>query len=305
MASTPASPPALERGHASPAAYWALAAVCFFWGTTYLGIRIALESFPPFLLMAMRFTLSGGLLLIGAKLLGYQMPQGKDWLWSAFHGLCTIGIGTGSLVWAETYVPSGLAALFVATGPFWLVGMEALVPGGEPLHKPAIAGMLVGLAGLLMLVVPGLVENGFNGPLIAGFLILQLSAAGWALGSSLLKQHQTRAHPVVAGGVQQLGAGLAFILPGLLQAHQAHWDKQGISAIVYLAIFGSIVGYSSYVYSLRHLPVAMVSLYNYINPVVAAVFGWLVYREAFGVREAVAMGVIFVGVWMVKRSSAG
>jgi len=291
--------------HPHAAAYWALAAVCLFWGTTYLGIRIALESFPPFLLVSLRFISSGALLLLGARLLGYEMPRGREWLWSALHGCLTVGVGTGGLVLAETHIASALAALFVAVGPFWNVGIETLMPRGEKLHGPAIAGMLVGLAGVLILVVPDVLNKGFRGPIWLGFAILQVSCCGWALGSSMMRHHQTRAHPVVAGGVQQLGAGLAFAVPAwvdsTVRGTAAHWDTQGILAVAYLVVFGSIVGYSAYVYSLSHLPVALVSIYNYVNPMVAALLGWLVYREPFGRRELTAMIVILVGVAIVKQ----
>jgi drug/metabolite transporter (DMT)-like permease len=294
------STPSHAAGGKSALAYWALISVCFFWGTTYLGIRVALESVPPLVLVSTRFILSGGLLLLGARLAGFPLPQGREWLWSALHGCLTVGIGTGGLVFAETHISSSLAALFVATGPFWMVAMEALVPGGEQLKRAALAGMVVGLCGVLMLVVPGLLQEGAQGPVLLGFLILQLSAAGWALGSVLMKKHQSRANPVVAGAVQQLGAGLVFALPAITQWHKAHWDAQGIAAIAYLVVFGSIVGYSSYAYALRHLPTALVSIYNYVNPMVAALLGWMVYREPFGPRELAAMIVIFAGVALVK-----
>jgi drug/metabolite transporter (DMT)-like permease len=301
-----ATGPTAPSGHR--AAYWALAAVCLFWGTTYLGIRIALESFPPFTLVALRFVSSGSLLLIGARLFGYEMPHGRQWLQSIWHGCLTVGVGTGCLVLAETHISSSLAALFVAVGPFWNVGVEALMPGGERLHKPAIAGMLVGLAGVLLLVVPDAMRDGLQGPVLLGFGIIQVGAFGWALGSSLLRQHQTRANPIVSGGVQQLGAGLVFLIPAWIETHwfgaPVHWDAQGIGAIAYLVVFGSIVGYSAYVYSLSHLPVALVSIYNYVNPMVAAGLGWLFYRERFGRRELLAMIVILVGVGLVKWATA-
>jgi drug/metabolite transporter (DMT)-like permease len=281
-------------------AWLALAAVCFFWGTTYMGIRVSLETFPPLVLLSSRFILSGSLLLLLALATGQQFPKGKEWGWSVLQGFFTIGVGTGALIFAELFLPSSLAALLVSLGPFWMVGTEALLPGGEPLHKPAIGGMLVGLAGVLILVLPGMQAGGFSGPLWTGFLILQLSCAGWAFGSSLYKRHKTDAPPIVTGAVQQLGAGLIFAIPAWLAGGEIHWSGKGVGALLYLVVFGSMVGYSAYVYALRHLPVAVTSIYNYVNPIVAAAIGWLLYREPFGRKELAAMVVIFVGVAIVK-----
>ena len=167
--------------------------------------------------------------------------------------------------------------------------------------------MLIGLAGVLILVVPDVWGKGFQGPVWLGFVILQVGCSAWALGSCLMRRHQSRAHPVVAGGVQQLGAGLAFALPAWvevsLQPGRVHWDAQGLGALAYLVVFGSIVGYSAYVYCISRLPVALVSIYNYVNPMVAALLGWLVYSEPFGRRETLAMVVILVGVALVKRAA--
>src|SRR5688572_26536387 len=144
-------------------AYAALGAVYFFWGTTYLGIRMALESFPPLLLIGTRFLLSGSILMIAARVAGARFPQGRDLWRTAALGLLLIGGGNGALVFAEVWIPSGLAALFITTSPFWMVGLEAVRPRGEPLHLPTMAGILVGLMGVLILVAPaaaGLVAPG-------------------------------------------------------------------------------------------------------------------------------------------------
>jgi drug/metabolite transporter (DMT)-like permease len=139
---------------------------------------------------------------------------------------------------------------------------------------------------------------------VLAFLILQLSGASWALGSLLQRNRRSRAHPFVIGGVQQLSTGLALLIPGMFQLPSAHWTARGMGAIVYLAIFGGIVGYSCYALALSRLPLAIVSIYTYINPVVAVFLGWWVYRERFGLREAGAMAVIFAGVAMVRRATS-
>ncbi len=279
--------------------------VCFFWGTTYLGIRMALETFPPALLVAVRFTLSGSLLLIGALCMGAHIPRGQELLRNALNGILLVGLGTGGLVWAETMIPSGLAALIITISPFWMVGLDALIPPRNPLHGPTLIGMAIGLGGAALLVGPGALAGGAAGKhLILGFCILQVGCLSWSLGSMLQRRLQSKAHPIVSGGVQQLAAGLAFIPVALYFQGPIHWSQKGISAALYLVFFGSIIGYSSYVFALDRLPVSMVSLYNYVNPLVAVSLGWVFYREAFGVREAIAMVVIFTGVAVVKRAEA-
>ena len=289
-------------------AYIALACVCFFWGTTYLGIRIALESFTPAMLMFLRYIISGSVLLLGAWMKGAQFPTRSELWKTAMYGVITIGFGTGSLAWAEQWIPSGLAALMVCTQPFWLTGLEALTHNGERLHAPVVRGMLVGLLGVAFLVLPSL--GGFSGnnalktaDLMIGFLVLQFGAAMWCAGSIGQRKLTTRAHPFVSGGVQQMATGVAFVIPAFWPGQHQHWTAPGMGAIVYLAIFGGIVGYSSYIFALDKLPVALVSIYTYVNPLVAVLLGYLFYREAFGWRESVAMIVIFVGVAMVKWGS--
>ena len=280
--------------------------MCVFWGTTYLGIRMALESFPPPILMSLRFLVSGGLMLGGAALAGAHIPRGQELWLTAASGVLVLGIGNGCLAFAEVWIPSGLAALFVTTSPFWMVGAEALAPGGERLHAPTMRGMLVGLAGVIFLLAPG-VSSGANyssrGGVSSGFLLLQLGCAGWAAGSIGQRRLGARAHPFVSGAVQQFATGLAYLVPAMLERQPVHWTVRGVGAVAYLIVFGSIVGYSAYIFALDRLPVAVASLYTYVNPVVAVALGWMVYREHFGVREAVAALIIFAGVAIVKRVS--
>lgn len=286
-------------------AWLALASVCFFWGTTYLGIRIAIESFPPAVLVCIRYLLSGIILLSIAVLRKDKLPAGRELAYTALFGLVTIGIGNGALAFAEQWVPSGLAAMFITTGPFWFLGIEALMPNGARIHGPILAGMFVGLAGTLLLVAPGAIASGFSGPALRAFLVLQFGAAAWSLGSILQRRYSTKAHPVISGGVQQLATGLFFIVPAFAVPHDPiHIATKSLFALAYLVVFGGIVGYSSYIYALEHLPVSIVAIYNYINPMVAVTLGFVFYKESFGVREIAAMLVIFIGVAIVKKFSA-
>lgn len=265
---------------------------------------MALESFSPVELVCFRYLTSGTLMLIVAAAAGWHIPRGRELWLTAGYGIVTLGIGNGCLAFSEQWVPSGLAALFVTTSPFWLVGTEALAPRGEPLHAPTIRGMLVGVAGVAFLVAPAAADFHANPRVLGAFLLLQFGCAGWAVGSIGQRKTVSRAHPFVSGAVQQLATGIVYAVPAAVRHDAIHWSARGIGAVIYLMIFGSIIGYSAYVFAMDRLPVAVASIYTYVNPIVAVVLGWLLYHEPFGVREAIAMAVIFAGVAMVKRASS-
>ena len=265
---------------------------------------MALESFPPMLLVCVRYVISGAITLLFSRARGLYLPRGKELVWACFSGLLTLGIGNGALVASETMIPSGIAGLIVTISPFWMVGVEALLPGGDRLHAPTIAGMAVGLGGAALLFTPDPGAGAIDHKLIVGFMLLQFGMAGWSFGSIIQRRKAGKAHSVVAGGVQQLAAGLGMIPLTLASGDWTiHWSTRGVSAIIYLITFGSLVGYSAYVYAMDKLPVAIVSVYPYVNAVVAVALGWLFYREPFGWRETGAMVVIFAGVAVVKRYS--
>lgn len=263
----------------------------------------------PAAIVCMRNLLSGGLILAWAFWTKKRLPHGRELWKTSLYGILTIGIGNGTLAVAELWTPTGLASLFITTSPFWYVGIDALLPGGEPLHRPTFVGLLVGFLGVLGLVAPAaleLVRTGefsSGGGILLGFLLLQFSGACWSLGSLLQRNLRLTAHPFVIAGVQQMATGIVFIIPAILEPQPIVWNARGIGAVIYLATFGGIVGYGCYMMALSRLPLAIVSIYTYINPVVAVFLGWLVYREPFGYAEAGAMLVIFLGVWMVRRAS--
>ena len=286
--------------HASTSAYFALVAVSFFWGTTYLAIRISIETLPPAFVIFVRFTLSGAILLVIARLRGAHLPRGRE-LWSACAcGAIILGIGNAAAFYAEQIIPSGLAGLFTTLSPFWMTGLEALM-GGEPLHLPTIFGMVIGFGGTALLVLPKGGSGTAGHATLIGFGIIQFGVVGWTLGSLIQRRQPIKAHPIVIGGVQQLAAGLLYLPVTLFVPERAMvFSQRSMLAVLYLVVFGSIVGYSAYIFAMDRLPIAIVSVYPYINAVVAMFVGWLFFREPFGMRELAAMLVIFSGVAIVK-----
>ncbi len=286
-------------------AYIALAAVCFFWGTTYLGIRISLESLPPLYLIAFRYTISGGILLLVAGAARVQMPGWRELFLTSLCGAACIGIGNGLLAIAEVWIPSGLAALMYTTVPFWMVGIDSLLPGGAKPLLSTLRGLLLGIVGVGVLVLPVLLREGWHGRTLGGFLLLQISAVGWVTGALLQRRVETRASPFLTGAVQQAAAGLVMFVPAAVFEKVPHsLTIRSELAVAYLVVFGSIVGFTSFIYSMARLPVALVSIYTFVNPVVAVLLGWLFFREPFGYRESVAMMIIFAGIAVVKWSES-
>jgi len=284
-------------------AYVALAIVCFFWGTTYLAIRVGLEGITPFYLIAIRYVISGGVLLLAATLAGMKLPRGRELGLTAICGIICITIGNGALVFAELYVPTGLAALFYTTAPFWMVGVDALLPRGSKPLATTLGGLLIGVLGVGFLVYPAAVHEGFSGRTLPGFLILQFSVAAWVTGALLQKRVATQSAPLVTGAVQQFAAGLASLgLAALFERAPHHLAMRPAVALVYLTIVGSIVGYTAFIYAMTHLPVAVVSIYMFVNPVVAVFLGYVFFREPFGHRAALAMLIIFAGIAVVRWS---
>jgi len=165
--------------------------------------------------------------------------------------------------------------------------------------------LIVGVSGVLLLVAPAAIREGIGGRSMAGFVVIQLSVIGWVTGALLQKRVRMTASPVVAGAVQQFAAGLAMFLPGaLFEKVPAAIPTRQVLAVSYLVVFGSLLGYSCFVYAMTHLSAALVSVYTFVNPIVAVGLGWLFFREPFGWREMAAMLVIFTGVLLVQRSEA-
>lgn len=288
-------------------AYLAWIAVCFFWGTTYLAIRISLESLPPLTMAGARHVLAGIILGSFLKVRGVPMPARTSWGRHAMLGALMLGVGNGGVVLAEQWVPSGISAVMVAAIPFWMVGVEAVLPSGERLHVRQVAGLVLGFAGILMLVWSDLKPAGLAGrTFIQGAIALQISCFGWAVGSSYAKRHVQHEHVIAAAALQMLFGGVWMLIAGTVLGEWPAVDvtARTAAAFVYLIVFGSLVGYVSYVYALKYLPVSTVALYAFVNPVIAVVLGALLVSEPFTLRMVVAIAVIFVGMVIVRPSAA-
>jgi drug/metabolite transporter (DMT)-like permease len=279
-------------------------AVCLIWGTTYLGIRITLETIPPWIMSAMRWIVAGTILGGYVLLRGERLPPLRAWRGIAFLGLTLLVLGNGGVVWAEQYVPSGLAAVMVAASPFWMTGIEALQPDGEPFTRRTIAGLSVGFCGILLLVWPDLVRGSATGRgFMAGVIALQIACLGWSVGSSYSRRHALTENILTITAAEMLAGGVVMLALGTIQGEwrALHFSTRTVAALAYLATIGAIGGFVAYTYALRHLPVSLVSLYAYINPVIAVALGVTLMREPFNSRMAVAAALVLIGVATVRR----
>jgi drug/metabolite transporter (DMT)-like permease len=285
-------------------AYIAFAAVCVFWGTTYLGIKVALETVPPFLLGGMRFTLAGSVLAVALRLLGHEWPDWRRAPTFFLIGLAMLGFGNGGVVWAEQFMASGLVAVLVASTPFWMVGIESLA-GGERLTRRTVVGLSIGFSGILLLVWPDLVAamsatSGWTW--IGGLIATQLACVGWSVGSTISKQRLHDTDPLVSAAGQMLAGGLVMLaVSGVLGEYgRLTWTARSAAAVAYLFVAGSLVGFVAYTYALRHLPMSIVSLYPYVNPIVAVVLGTWLLHEPLTWRIVLAIAVILGGSAVVS-----
>lgn len=284
--------------------YLAFVVVCLVWGTTYLGIRIALESIPPLLMAALRWIAAGGLLAGALWLKGERLPGRSEWPSLLVLGVLLLGFGNGAVVYAEQTVPSGLTAVLVAAAPFWMVATERFVGGGERLTPSRAVGLLVGFGGIVLLVWPELqTSTGSSRGFLGGVVATQLACLGWAIGSSYSRRRHADENVLAAASLQMLFAGLVLLGIATIAGEWSRLSFTGrtTGALVYLIVVGSIIGYSSYAYALKHLPVSTVSLYAYVNPVIAVILGTVVLSEPLSPRIALAGAVVFLGSWLVKR----
>jgi len=295
---------AAQRQHRI-AVFFALGLVYLFWGSTYLGIRIAVEHIPPALMCATRFIVAGLLML------GYCAATGRSIRFSprplgqiAVVGILLLMGGNLTLSYAEQYVPSGIAALIVASIALWFLVLDSLILGDHHISLRGQIGLAIGIAGLVVLLWPKLTAGGSLGRREMWWsLALIAGSFSWALGSVLSKLWQSGSS-VSATGWQVLFAGLANMIYALFAKDfsHVHWTWRGISAIAYLVIFGSLVGYTAYIWVLDNAPTAIVSTYAYVNPVVAVFLGWLILHEQVDAYVLAGSAIVVVSVILVTTA---
>jgi drug/metabolite transporter (DMT)-like permease len=276
------------------------------WGSTYLGIAVAVQTIPPFLMAAARFALAGSILLGWTALRERRAlvrPTRRELIDSSIIGALLLGGGMGMVAWGEQTIPSGIAALLIAVMPVWIAVLGRLVLG-ERLPRLAGLGIVIGFAGVAILVGP--TALGATGALDgAGIVALMISPIAWSSGS-LYASHRARlpSHPLVATGLQMLAGSVALVGLSLVSGEPGRFDPAAVSlgslgAFTYLTLIGSVVAFTTYGWMLRVAPLPLVATYAYVNPVVAVILGAVLLRESVEPRTLVAGAVIVVAVALI------
>jgi drug/metabolite transporter (DMT)-like permease len=282
----------------------AFALLYFFWGSTYLAIRIAVLDIPPLLMAGVRFSIAGPLMLFWCWRSGRRvaLKEGEAWR-LVFIGVLLLSICNVALVWAEQWLPSGLAALLMTAIPMWFLVLETWVLPGEHHASPrAVGGLGLGVLGIVVLLWPQLSHTTSlaRRELFISFCLIGTGFA-WALGSVCSKRWQLPVDPLTASAYQMVFAGAVNVALGSAAGEWRHvaWRWHGVSAVLYLVVFGSWVGFSAYVWLLKHVPTAKVSTYAYVNPVVAVFLGWLVLREPITGYIVAGTAIVVVAVFLI------
>lgn len=284
----------------------AFAAVYVIWGSTYLFIKYAIESIPPFMMGAARFTAAGALLYTLARWRGAKTPDRYDWRSAAVTGVLMLGVGNGAVMWAELTVPTGIVALIVSTTPIWIVVLDWLRPRGVRPRLPVIAGLALGLVGMIVLIGPrAIVGEGHVDEI--GVLILLMGSLGWALGTMLSKGSKRSSAPLAYAALQMIAAGMAMAVTSVVIGEPSRLAPSEVSlrailSWVYLMLAGSIIGYTAYIYLLGQVSAAKAATYAYVNPIIAVLLGWAFLREPIGARTLVAAAIIIGGVAIITLS---
>jgi len=284
-------------------AYFALGVLCIVWGTTYLALRVGVTQFPPFLFSGIRFLCAGPILLTILYLLGKAtVPTRRILREQAVSGLLLCTFGVGIVGWSEMYVSSGLAAIICSVMPIWVMLINFFVSADDQPALPVVLGLFIGLVGIVMIFGEHLGD--FSDPKYTfGIFTTFLGNICWAFGTVWVKKKTTATDPFLAAGLQMIFGGL-FLLPMSLifddyATITSSWDM--IFSLIYLILFGSVAAYASYSYAIKKLPMTIVSLYAYINPIVAVILGALVLGERLNLRIGIGILITLAGIYVVNR----
>jgi drug/metabolite transporter (DMT)-like permease len=281
----------------------AFGAVYIIWGSTYLAIRFALETMPPFLLAGVRYVVAGLIVYGFQRARGGVRPKPVHWRSALIVGALLILVGNGAVVWAELRIPSGIAALVVAISPCWMVLLDWLWDGNARPSVLTAAGLLLGFAGLALLIAPG-VTGAAGGLDVPGLGAVVFGSLCWAVGSVYSKRAPLPRPQLLATGMEMLCGGVLLVVLGAAVGEVGSVELSAISlrsalALLYLIVFGSLIAFAAYVWLLQEVPAARVSTYAYVNPLVAVLLGWALAGEELTATKGAAAAVIIAGVIMI------
>src|SRR5919201_3916869 len=274
----------------------AFAVVYVIWGSTYLGIKYAIETIPPFLMGAVRFVVAGAILYALARWRGASKPTVRELRSSIITGVLMVTFGNGAVVWAEQTVPSGVAALIVSMVPIWMVLIDWLRPRGVRPRFPVFIGLALGIAGIVLLIGPSAIIGRGHVP-TAGAVVLLLGGLSWAFGSIVTRRANRPKSALVTTALQMAAGGIAFLIMAVSFSEFRGFSFSAITTksligLLYLIFFGALIAYTAYVYLLGTVSAAKAATYAYVNPVVAVILGWALAREPIGARTLIAAAVI-------------
>ena len=285
----------------------ALIALYIVWGSTYLAIRFAVETIPPFLHASIRFLVSGAILYTWRLAVKDQRPTISNWKATAIVGTLLLLGGNGLVALAETHIPSGIAALVISTSPFWLVLFESLRAGGTKPNWQTILGLIIGFSGVFLLIGPANLTGATQSWNTASVIMLLTAPVLWSLGSIYSRGADMPKSTLMGTGMEMLAGAVALFLVSVLTGELNGFSFAQVSAqswwgLVYLITFGSLVGFVSYGYLLHNAPISITSTYAYVNPVVAVFLGWLLAGEELNARIGIASAIIIGSVIFINVS---
>ncbi len=291
--------------HLSPRFRIAIAflAIYTIWGSTYLAIRIAIETLPPFLMASIRFLISGGAIYGWTRFRGAPRPNKANWKAATIIGGLLLLGGNGGVVWAEQKVASSIAAVLITTVPLWMVLLEWR---GNDHVRPAphtIVGLIVGFSGVALLVGPERI-GGSTAVDLVGAVVLIFASLSWAIGSLYSRRAKIPSYPLQGTAMEMLMGGVLLGVAAIASQEWVGFHSEAASlrslvALFYLIVFGSLMGFTSYVWLLRQTTPARVSTYAYVNPVVSVFLGWALAGEALTPRTLFAAGIIILAVVLI------
>ncbi len=285
----------------------ALLALYIVWGSTYLGIKVAIETIPPFFHAGIRFLISGIILVVWQKTAGHPMPTRKQWISTAIIGTLLLLGGNGLVAWAEQTIPSGIAALIIGSMPMFLVVFEAMRPNGVKPNWQGVAGLLAGFVGIFILVGPSELSGSTSKLNPVGVVALLSACLFWASGSIYSKTADLPKSSLMNTGAQMLMGSVSLFIISLITGELHNWDITAVSArsiygLSYLIFVGSLVGFVSYGWLLQNAPISLVSTYAYVNPIVAVLLGVWFANEALEPRIWIATAIIIGSVIFINST---